>query len=504
MYPVGIDFGTTRSKVAHMDPSGKPNAILNERGEPYTPTVIYFSKSGEVLVGTDALEQGYVDPARCLRNFKLKLGTTDNLLGNSQVVTATDAAAIVLKYLKKMAEKQLGIEVRECVLTCPANFLDDAKQALLEAADRAGLKVLKLVHEPTAAGFAHSLNKGSDTKYLVYDWGGGTFDVAVQHVQGTQITTLATEGVRKLGGNDLNECLKGRVMAEMQSRFGDVPTPEKDALFFMDLDQRVEAAKISLNNRKKVPIVVQHNGNQAIVEICQEEFHKDIEPLIQQSLDAVDKAIAAAGLTKDDIDHLVMVGGTSRIQHIQKRVADDTGLDPKTDVDPDKAIAYGAALSSIIELSNQGKTIRYRGQVIPAPEIFVRDVTAHGVGCCVVENSWIRKSLRNAVIIEKNTPIPCRRSDQFYLEHEDQVDARIEILQGEPDADRDECLLIGEFALTNLPKEAVRTARILVEYVIDANGMVTATATDKVSGKQQTVSVDYKKGIKPKDKPAAA
>jgi molecular chaperone DnaK len=485
---IGIDFGTTRSKIAYIDPSGKPNIILNDRGEPYTRTAVYFSQPGEPLVGTDAVEQGCIDPARYTRNFKLKLGTMDNLLANGQLVTATDAAEVVLRYLKNMAEKQLGIEVRECVITCPANFRDDAKQALLEAAERAGLKVLKLVHEPTAAGFAYTLNKGGDKKYLVYDWGGGTFDVAVQHVQGSQMTTLATQGIPQLGGEDLNDCIKKRVLAEMQSQFGDVPEPDKEPLFFLDLDQRVEAAKISLNNRKKVPIVVQHNGNQAIVEVSQEEFYKDIEALIQQSLDATHKAIAAAGLNKNDINHVVMVGGTSRIPHIQDQVANYMGLQPKTDTDPDKAIAYGAALISIIELDKRGKTVKFRGQVIPAPEMFARDVTAHGVGCCVVDNSGPRKLLRNAVIIAKNTPIPYRRSDQFYLEHEDQV----------------ECLFIGELVLTNLPKETKRTPRIMVEYIIDANGMVTATATDKVSGQQQTVSVDYKKGIKPKDKPAAA
>jgi molecular chaperone DnaK len=416
MYPIGIDFGTTRLKIACVDPSGKPIIILNDRGQPFTPAYLYFSESGEVLVGIDALEQGYIDPTRCVRNFKLKLGTTENLLGNGQVIDPTDAATIALEHLKKMAEEQLGIQVGECVLTCPANFRDDGKQALLEAAERAGLEVLKLVHEPMAAGFAYSLNKGGDKKYLVFDWGGGTFDVAVQHVQGPKVTTLATEGIHKLGGNDLNECINKRVLAEMQSKFGAVPEPDKEPLFFLDIDLRVEAAKISLNNRKKVPIVAQHNGNQTIVEISHEEFHRDIEHLIQQSLDAVDKAIAAAGLTMNDIDHVVMVGGTSRIPHIQNKVADHTGLHPKTDVDPDKAIAYGAALISIIELQKKGKTVKFRGQVIPTPEMFACDVTAHGVGCCVVDNSAPRKRLRNAVIIAKNTPIPCQRSNQFYLE----------------------------------------------------------------------------------------
>ena len=500
----GIDFGTTRTKSAHNDPAGKPNIILNDRGEPYTPSVVFFPRSGDPLVGMDAIEQGYLEPDRCVRNFKLKLGTTENLLKNGQIVTATDATAVMLRYLKNMAEKQFGIEVTECVVTCPANFRDDSKKALLEACELAGLKPLKLVHEPTAAGYAYALNKGGDKKYLVYDWGGGTFDVSIQHAQGSQITTLATEGVPKLGGNDLNECIKKRVLDEMQAKLGAVPSAVKEPLFFMDLDMRVEAAKISLNNRKKVPIVIPYNGNQMVLEITQDEFHKDIDPLIQQSLDAVHKALTSAGLRNKDIDHLVMVGGTSRIQYIQQKVSDDTGLYPKTDIDPDKAIAYGAAYASIIEMAKQGKTANFRGRVIPSPDVFMRDVTAHSVGCCVVDLSGPSRRLLNAVIIDKNTPIPCQRSDQFYLEHEDQVDVKIEILQGEPNADRDDCLLIGEFVLTNLPKENKRTPRISIEYMIDANGMVTATATDKVSSKQQTISVDYKKGIKPKDKPQAA
>jgi molecular chaperone DnaK len=504
MIMFAIDFGTSRSKCAHIDPAGKPTIILNNRGEPFTPTVVCLPQSGEPLIGADAVEQGYLEPSRYIQNFKLKLGTTENLLSNGQTVTATDAAAIVLDYLKNMAEKQFGVAVTECVVTCPANFRDDSKQALLEACERVGLKVLKLVHEPTAAGFAYALNKSGEKTYIVYDWGGGTFDVSIQHVKGEQISTLATEGVAELGGVDLNECIKRRVLDHVQAEFGVRPNVDKDPLFSLDLDQRVEAAKISLNNRKKVPIVVPYNGNQTVFELTQEEFHKDIDPLIEQTLEAVHKAILSADLKIEDIDHLVMVGGTSRIQYVQQKVSDATGLYPKTEIDPDKAVVYGAAYASIMEMTKQGKTVRFHGQVIPSPEVFVRDVTAHAVGCCVVDVSGPKKRLVNSVIIEKNTSIPCQRSDQFYLEHEDQVEARIEILQGEPDAERDECLLIGELALSNLPKEIKRTPRISVEYTIDANGMVTATAMDKVSGQQQTVSVDYKKGIKPKDKPAAA
>lgn len=181
-----------------------------------------------------------------------------------------------------------------------------------------------------------------------------------------------------------------------------------------------------------------------------------------------------------------------------------TGLYPKTDIDPIKAIAYGGAVASIAELARQGRTANLRGQVIPAPDMFLQDVTAHPVGCCVIDGNSSSRRLVNSVIIPKNTPIPCQKNSSYYLEYESQDAVHIEILQGQADAERDDCLIIGETHLDNLPLETTRSARVHVEYTIDKNGMVQATVTDKVSGKTQTVSVDYKKGIKPKSKPNAA
>jgi len=503
---IGIDKGTTHSKAAYIDQAGKPNAILNARGEPSTPSVVYVPDSGEILVGTDAVEQGHLDPERCVRNFKLRMGSTESLLGNGRVFTPTDATAELIKTRKGDAERQLGVEVTEVVATCPANYRDDAKQALIEAFERNGIKVLRLVPEPTAAGFAYAIGKQGRKAltYIIFDWGGGTFDVSIQKIDGDEITTLSTEGIPKCGGNDLNDCIMRRVLDQVEGTVGERPCPQDDPLFILDIEQRIEAAKVSLGRRQEVPIVAAYKGNQVVVRVTQEQFHQDIDPIIGQTLNAVDRAVQAAGLTMDRIDYLIMVGGTSRMPYIQEALAKYTGKVPKTDIDPEKAISFGAALASIGELAKQGRTATIRGQVIPAPEMFVRDVTAHAVGCCVVDTSGPNKRMINAVIIPKNTPIPCRKSDQFSLEHEDQTEARIEILQGEADANRDDCLLVGELVLKDLPRETKRSSRIQVEYIIDANGMVTATATDTVSGQQQTVSVDYKKGIEPKQGPAAA
>jgi len=499
---MGFDVGTSRSKVAFVDPAGKAVSVLNARGEPRTPSVVFVPETGDPLIGVEAVEQGYIDPGRCIRNFKPRLGSTEGLLSNGQLVTPTDAAAMLITRLKADAERQLSMEVSEVVATCPANSRDDFKQALKEAFERNGMKVLKLMPEPTAAACAYVLDKASTKmNILVYDLGGGTFDTSIVHVDGMQITVLATEGIPKLGGNDFNDCLSRRVLDQLKAQLGTEPDPAADPLFFLDLDQRIEAAKLSLGSRKEVPVVATCDGRQVVAKVTQDEFHHDIRPLVQQSLEAVDRAVAAAGLTIDKIDRLVMVGGTSRMPFVQEMAANHTGLAARTDIDPEQAVAHGAALECVAELGRQGRTATLHGRAIPTSDAFVRDVTAHSVGCCVVDRSKAKRRLLNSVLIDKNTPIPCQQGDHFCLEHEEQSEAQIEILQGEADADRDDCLLIGDLRLTNLPKEARRTPRIGVEYVIDANGMVTATATDAVSGQQQTVSVDYKKGIKPGQKP---
>ena len=197
---IGIDFGTTQTKASFLDASGNPNTVLNSRGEERTPTVVHIS--GSILIGTDAVEQGCLDPERCLRSFKLNLGTTDSLLPDGKIFTATDATAVVVAQIKKDTEKATGKELTQCVATCPANFHDDQKQALIEAFERNGIKVLNLIPEPTAAAIAYKINKRKDRQnIMIYDFGGGTFDVSIVKIVGSQVTVLSTEGVAKLGGN---------------------------------------------------------------------------------------------------------------------------------------------------------------------------------------------------------------------------------------------------------------------------------------------------------------
>jgi len=499
-----IDLGTTQTKIATINPSGKPEIVLNARGEPHTPSVLHYTAEGNILYGTDAVEQSALEPQGCVRNFKLKLGSNDNLLNNGRVVTATDAAVHLLERVLRDAEQHLTTKIIEIVATVPANWRDDAKQALLEACKRVGLTVKKLVPEPTAGAVAYGIqHTGSALHLLVFDWGGGTLDVSILKVDGDAMTVLATEGVHRLGGNDLNQCLIEKALAEFQAKHGTPPTREAAPHFWLDLENRVEQTKLSLGARPQVPMVLSYQGAQLIVTFSQGEFHNLIDPLVQQSLDAVDRALAGAGLRKDQIDVPLMIGGTSRLKHIQNRLAGHIGKPVKLDTAPERAVAYGGALICLAEITQGGRKATLGGQVIPSPDVFVRDVTAHAVGCCVVDTSGAKKQLLNAPIIPKNTPIPCHRTDRFYLEREDQATAKIEILQGEPEALRDNCLIIGELLMDNLPAEPKRTQRIEVDYIIDGNGMVTATVRDTVGGQSKTVSVDYKKGVKPMDKLAS-
>lgn len=493
---IGIDFGTTFSKIAHVETTGKSVIINNARGDSTTPTAVHRSDDGSILIGKDAIEQGAVDPKGLVRSFKLKLGQHENLLDRGEPFTPTDAATTFLQAFLADAEKQIGTKVEEAVVTCPANFRDDAKQALLDSFEACGVEVLRLVPEPTAAGIVYALDKAPEgSNVLIYDSGGGTFDTTVLKKEGSDIHVRATEGVARLGGNDLTQILVERVLDEIEEETGQRPDPEEEQLFFLDLWQRCETAKLSLGRQTKAPIIASWHGKQHIVNVTQDEFHADATPLVDQTLACIDAAVSSAGLSIEQIDRLIMVGGTSRLPLIQERVAEHTKLVPRCEIDPSNAIAYGAAQASLIEMSKLGKTASLRGVAIPAPAVFVRDVTAHGVGCCIVDKQSSESRLANAVIIEPNTPIPCTKADHFALEHDDQRQAQVEILQGSDDANRDDCLVIGELRLDDLPPEPVSSKRITVEYAIDANGMVQATATDKVSGKTATVSVDYAKGI---------
>jgi len=493
MIVIGMDIGTARCKVARIDETGRPQIVANRRGDLYTQSAIFFEEGQRPVVGSEAVAEGFLEPEHVHTCFKRALGSDEVLYtgADGRTYTATDLTSIMISALKEDVEKRFNEEVDEAVITVPANFQDHKKQAVINAAKAAGINVLKLVHEPTAAGIAYALDRNQDQCFIVYDLGGGTFDVSVLHVAGDAITVLNTAGVERLGGEDFNRRIEKLVVDQFVKDNGYEPTPDADPMFFQELAEKVETAKIALSDKSKTRIVIGCRGKQSIVEITSDQFETLTADLLQQTLECTTQAIDAAGKTWEQIDTILLVGGSVRMPAVANAVADLSGIVPHCDIEPDRAVCHGAALQCSIELAASGKTIMIGGRAIPAPAAFVQEVTAHGVGCCVAAKDG---TLANAVILPKGTGIPTTKTDRFSLQYEQQTEARIEILQGEEGQPRDECLSIGEIVLTNLAVEHKRSKRIEITYSIDRNGMIRATGKDLVGGEQVEIRIDYSKG----------
>ena len=401
-----------------------------------------------------------------------------------------EATSQILATLVGDIERVVGERVSDVVLTTPANTRDDARNDLLKAAQQCNLNVVVLVAEPTAAALAYIADKQpTNGTIIVYDLGGGTFDVSVLQVEGNEINVLATEGIRKLGGNDVSAIIRKRILAAVEQQVGRQASRDKDALFFGELETKIEAAKRSLNKQPSVPVIVALDGQQIVVEIDQTSYLNEVRQLLKPSLVAMDKAGKAAKVAYSDVQRLVVVGGTSRMPVVQEMVADHTGMRPCADINPEQAIARGAAQRHAIEIAKRdpdGSHKRY------LPFYKIGDVTAHDVGCMVLEKNGSAPRHVLAPVIHKNSRIPCRAKHMFALAEPNQTGADIRVLQGVANSDASECLTIGVLKLENLPPEAVIAPRIDLEYVLDPNGMVRVTATDTKSGITTETSVNYK------------
>ncbi len=512
MYSVlGTDCGASRSKCAIVDASGAPIAVPNIDGELHILSTAYLGEDGRIEVGRPALERGYMAPDRLVQNFKPKLSSGESLWLGGQQMTAVEPTAALVRTLKENGERLVNAEINCCVTACPASANDNHKANLRRAHELAGLEVERIIPEPTAAGYAYGVQRDSrPSMCIVFDVGAYTSDVSVMQTERGEIKVLACEG-RTLGGNDFDQLLETHVLDALETACGSRPVPNDDPLFFLDLLQRIEHAKMSLGGRTEVPITVAWQGHCHVITLKQESFVEDATSLLRQITDTGERVLAAAGLRREDLDHLLVVGGSARSPFVRDAIARRVGLAPRTDIAVDNAVAYGVALICLEELKRRGRHSSLGGRIIPAPGVALRDITTHAVGCTVLDRE--SGKLINTAIIDQHTEIPCRRADEFFLEHEDQTHAAVEVLQGDANAERDQCTSIGTLILADLPKESRRTRRIRVEYAINRDGMVTATATDKVSGKSQTVSLDFRSGLNTKfpettepvtDEPAAA
>lgn len=417
---IGIDLGTTNSAVAFIDKDNNPQIIPNSEGGRVTPSVIYFEDDNPI-VGTEAKNEAIIAPEDTIQYIKRKIGDKDFKFArkDGELFSPEELSAIILKKLKKQAEGYLGEEVSGAVITVPAYFTDAQRKATQDAGNIAGLNVLKIINEPTAAALAYGLEQNNEKqRIMIYDLGGGTFDVVVMEINNKELKVLATNGNRNLGGFDFDNALLNYVLEYIENKHG---IDLFDDVYAMeDLREKVEEAKKSLSNKQKTSIVVNASGIRDKVEITQELFNSLISGLIEQTIDMMKFTLEDTGLNWSDIDKTILVGGSSRIKLVRDRIEEVTHKKPSLELNPDEVVAIGAAY--------QGKFLDDKKDLNQDLQgIKIIDVNSHGIGFSAMDNGVER----NYIMIEKNTPIPTDATRSFYTLVENQNLVTLKVCEGD-------------------------------------------------------------------------
>ena len=467
---VGIDLGTTNSVVAVLE-GGEPSVIANAEGNRTTPSIVAF-KSEEVLVGELAKRQAITNPDNTVRSIKRHIGTNWKEKFEDKEYTPQEISARILQKLKRDAEAYLGDDVTEAVITVPAYFNDAERQATKEAGQIAGLNVLRIINEPTAASLAYGLENNEDQKILVFDLGGGTFDVSILEISEGVFEVKSTSGDSKLGGDDWDQRVMDWLIDKFKSSTGiDL---SKDKMAVQRIQEGAEKAKIELSSTSEteinLPFITANDaGPQHLLEkLSRSEFEKITADLVERTKAPVENALSDAGMQYSDIDHIILVGGSTRMPSVQQLVKTLTGKDPHKGVNPDEVVASGAAIQAGV----------LKGDV---KDVLLLDVTPLTLG--VETKGGIMTKM-----IERNTTIPTKRSEVFSTAENDQTQVEIHILQGEREMASGNKSL-GRFTLTDIPAAMAGTPQIEVTFDIDANGIVNVNAKDLGTGKEQAITI---------------
>jgi len=467
---VGIDLGTTNSVVAVLE-GGEPTVIANAEGNRTTPSIVAF-KGQEVLVGELAKRQAITNPTNTVRSIKREIGTNWKETFEGKEYTPQEISARILQKLKRDAESYIGEDVTEAVITVPAYFNDAERQATKEAGQIAGLNVLRIINEPTAASLAYGLENNEDQKILVFDLGGGTFDVSVLEISEGVFEVKSTSGDSKLGGDDWDQRIMDWLIEKFKSSTGIDLANDKMAI--QRIKEGSEKAKIELSSTSEteinLPFITANDaGPQHLLEkLTRSEFEKITADLVERTKEPVQKALSDAGLKYSEIDHIILVGGSTRMPAVQSLVKTLTGKDPHKGVNPDEVVAAGAAIQAGV----------LKGDV---KDVLLLDVTPLTLG--VETKGGIMTKM-----IERNTTIPTKRSETFTTAEDNQTQVEIHVLQGEREMASGNKSL-GKFTLTDIPAARQGTPQIEVTFDIDANGIVNVNAKDLGTGKEQAITI---------------
>jgi len=469
---IGIDLGTTNSEVAVME-AGKPTIIKSSEGQPYFPSIVAFTKDGEMLVGESAKRQAVTNTEGTVHRIKRKMGAGEKTKIRGKNYSSEQISAFILQKIKKDAEEFLGEKVKDAVITVPAYFNDGQRQATKDAGKIAGLNVKRIINEPTAASLAYGLDKTGDHTIAVYDFGGGTFDITLMEVGEGVFEVLSTNGNTQLGGSDMDQALVDYLSGEFKKEHK--VDLKEDPKSLQRLFEASEKAKIELSSTKQTDInlpyitVVDNEPKHLEMKLTRAKFEEIITPFVDKTEKPCKQALKDAKLKPSDIDHVVLVGGTTRIPLVKKKVADIFGKEPKRDVDPMECVAIGAAIQAGVLSGDIDK------------DIVLLDVTPLSLSIETLGGV-------STALIERNTTVPTKKSKVFSTAADNQPSVEINVLQGERPMATDNKSL-GRFHLDGILPAPRGIPQIEVAFDIDADGIISVSAKDLGTGKQQSISI---------------